>query len=382
MRRVVGMGGKLIVVKFGTSSLTHRDGSLDLEEMGRLVDQVALVISRGNRVIIVTSGAIASGLAELEAKPNPNDLVFQQVSAATGQSILMAHYREFFKRHRLRAAQILLTQEDISSRASYVHICDVLDLLLELGVVPIINENDVTSIDEIMPVMEGYHVNFSDNDVLSALIANAVEADLLVIMSDVDGLYTTHPDSPEAELIPVVEGVTTELKDMVEGKGRLGRGGMKTKLRAAEIVTSGGIPMLIVNSRRERVLEDIISGRKVGTLFKAMEKMPSRKRWIAYGSSIKGGLTINQGAKGAIIKGASLLPVGITGVSGSFGVGDVVSLFDDGGVEFARGIANYTSEEVSLIRGAKTEQIEGILGYLRRKEVVGRKYMSLMDEKA
>jgi len=378
----MGSSGKLIVVKIGTSSITQRDGALDLGEMERLVNQVASVINMGNRVIIVTSGAIASGITELGVRPKPNDLVFQQMSAATGQGILMAHYRELFKQHRLKVAQILLTQDDLSNRTSYVHICSVLDLLLKLDVVPIINENDVTSIDEIAPVMEGYRVNFSDNDVLSALIANAAKADLLAILSDVDGLYTANPDSSEAELIPVVEEVTAELEEMAKGKGRMGRGGMKTKLKAAEIVTSSGIPMLIVNSRREGVLEDIVGGRNVGTLFKAMEKMPSRKRWIAYGSSVKGRVSVNEGAKQAIVAGSSLLPVGVTGVSGFFGVGDVVSLVDEQGVEFARGIANYTSEEVNLTKGAKTRQIETILGYVRRKEVVGRKYVSLMEGKA
>lgn len=375
------MGGKLIVVKIGTSSLVKRDGGVDLEEMEKFVHQVASVVKAGNRVIIVTSGAIASGNVELGVKPNPNDLVSQQTSAAAGQGILMSHYREFFRRRGLKVAQILLTQEDLSNRASYVHICSVLDSLLKLGAIPIVNENDVTSIDEIIPVMQGHSVNFSDNDVLSALIANATAADLLVILSDVDGLYTTRPDSPEAQLIPVVDEVTAELAELAEGKGRLGRGGMKTKLKAAEIVTSSGIPMLIANSHRERVLEDIIKGKKVGTFFKAMEKMPSRKRWIAYGSSVKGRLSINEGAKAAILRGASLLPVGIVGVSGSFGVGDVVSLLDAAGAEFARGIANYTSEEVNLIQGAKTKQVEERLGYIRRKEVIGRKYMSLRGEK-
>jgi glutamate 5-kinase len=382
MRSGIRSGGKLMVVKIGTSSITHADGSLDVGEMGRIVDQVASVIGRGNRVIIVTSGAIAAGITELGVRPKPNDLVLQQTSAAMGQSIIMAHYRRLFKQHRLKVAQILLTQDDLSSRASYVHICSVLGLLLQLGVVPIINENDVTSIDEITPVMEGHRVNFSDNDVLSALIANAAEADLLAILSDVDGLYTDNPGSPEAKLIPVVEEVTAELEELAKGKSRLGRGGMKTKLKAAAIVTSSGIPMLIVNSRREGVLEDILNGKKVGTLFKAMEKMPSRKRWIAYGSSVKGRVTVNEGAKRAIFRGASLLPVGITGVSGFFGAGDVVSLVDDGGAEFARGIANYTSEEVNQIKEAKTKQIESILGHAGRKEVIGRKYMHLAEEKA
>ena len=376
------MRGKLIVVKIGTSSLVGRDGGLDLKEMEKFVRQVASVVRAGNRAVLVTSGAIASGNKELGVRPNPSDLVSQQTSAAAGQGILMSNYRDFFKKRGLKVAQVLLTQEDLSSRVSYLHICSVLDSLLKLGVIPIVNENDVTSVDEIIPVMKGGTVNFSDNDVLSALIANAVRADLLVILSDVDGLYTANPDNPKAELIHVVKGAVAEFAEVAEGKGKLGRGGMKTKLKAAEIVTSSGIPMLIANGRREGVLEDIIRGKRIGTFFETVKRMPSRKRWIAYGASVRGSLTVNEGAKAAILKGASLLPVGVTGVSGSFGVGDVVSISDRSGAEFARGIANYTSEEVNRIKGAGTKQVERLLGYVRKKELIGRKYMHLREEKA
>src|SRR3972149_1062389 len=179
------MPSKLVVVKVGTSSLTNSDG--------RLVDQIAKAVKQGNKIVLVTSGAVAAGIAELGIPPKPNDIVFQQASAATGQGIIMAKYRELFRRHGLKVAQILLTAEDLSNRVSYLHTCDVLDMLLQFGVVPIINENDVTSIDELIPVTKGYRVNFSDNDLLSVLVANAIEADLVVILSDVDGLYTMGP---------------------------------------------------------------------------------------------------------------------------------------------------------------------------------------------
>jgi glutamate 5-kinase len=234
---------------------------------GKLPDDKIGVFKRGVKIVLVTSGAVASGMAELDAKFNPNDLVFKQVCAAAGQSILMAHYREFFKRHGLKVAQILLTKEDLSNRASYVHTCNVLDRLLRLGVVPIVNENDVTSVDELKPVTEGYGVNFSDNDILAVLIANAIQADLVVLLSNVDGLYTMNPKNPEAELIPLVEKVTPELKASVEGKSLLGRGGMKTKLQAADISTRSGIPVVVANSFREGVLLDALHGKPVGTLF-------------------------------------------------------------------------------------------------------------------
>jgi len=369
---------KLVVVKIGTSSLTKNDGSLDEEEMRRLVNQIAKAVKQGNKIVLVTSGAVAAGIAELGIPPKPNDIVFQQASAATGQSILMSKYRELFRKHGLKVAQILLTAEDLSNRVSYLHTCDVLEMLLQFGVVPIINENDVTSIDELIPVTKGYRVNFSDNDLLSVLVANAIEADLVAILSDVDGLYTMNPKKPGAYIVKTVEKITSELKDAVEGKSRLGRGGMKTKLKAAEIATSSGIPVVIANSRRENVLLNILAGKAVGTYFKARKSMPLITRWIAYGASVKGQIFVNEGAKKAILKGASLLPVGVTNVVGLFNVGDVVSLIDQSNVEFAKGTPNYNSGEINTIKGLKTNQVEKALGYIRRKEVIGHRNMHII----
>ena len=375
------MDAKLVVVKVGTRSLTKENGLLDLEEMEKLVDQVAQAVKSDYQIILVTSGAIASGMAELGVRSHPSDIVFRQACAAAGQSILMAHYRDLFRSHGLRVAQVLLTEQDLSNRISYLHTCNVLDRLLQLGVVPIINENDVTSINEIMPVMKGYRVNFSDNDILSVLIANATEADLIVILSAVEGVYTKSPEKPGAQLISVVEEVTPELKRAVEGKSRLGRGGMKTKLEAAEIAMRSGIPLVVATSRRKDVLLDILDGKPVGTHFKPSEKgLPGIKRWIAYGAGAKGRIYVNEGAEKAIEKGASLLAVGIDGVSGRFQIGDVVSLVRSDGREFARGIVNYTSEEVNLIKGMKTSQIRRTLGYIRQKEIVIRKRMHLTAE--
>ncbi|MEM3642114.1 MAG: glutamate 5-kinase, partial [Candidatus Bathyarchaeia archaeon] len=361
------MKDKLVVVKVGTRCLTAEDGNLDLKEMDRLVEQVANAVKQGFKIIMVTSGAIASGVAEIGIIANPKDIVFKQACAAVGQSILMAHYREKFRRHGLKVAQVLLTENDLSNRTSYLHICNVLDRLLRLGIVPIINENDVTSVSEILPVMKAYKVNFSDNDILSALIASAIEADLVVILSNVDGLYTKNPSKPGAELIRVVEKITPELKESAEGKGKLGRGGMKTKLQAAEIAMQSGIPLIIANSRRENILIDALNRKNVGTYFKPAEKAISRiKRWIAYGATVKGCIYVNEGAKQAILKGASLLAVGIENVSGQFQVGDAVTLASSEGKEFAKGISNYTSEEINLIKGKNTSQISKILGYIRQ----------------
>jgi glutamate 5-kinase len=371
---------KLIVVKVGTSSLTHQNGCLNIHEMTRLVTQTSTLIKQGYKIILVTSGAVASGVAELGARPNPNDILFQQVCAAVGQSILMAHYRTLFREHGIKVSQILLTKEDLSKRSSYLHTCNVIDKLLQLGVIPIINENDVTSTDELIPLTEYYDVNFSDNDLLSVLIANAVQADLLVILSNVDGLYTMNPQKPEAQLISTVERITPELKTMVEGKSTLGRGGMKTKLQAAEIATQGGIPVIIANSYTNDVLLDVIAGKPIGTYFNPTGKLSRRKKWIAYGASTKGLIYVNMGAEKAIFKGSSLLPIGVTEVSGQFTVGDVISLVNQKGVKFGRGIVNYTVEEIKSIKGLKTNQIKKRLGYIRHKEVVTRKYIHLLTE--
>ena len=291
----------------------------------------------------------------------------------------MSTYRKLFKKHGLKVAQILLTAEDLSNRAAYLHICNVLDMTLQLGIVPIINENDVTSTDELIPVTKGYEVNFSDNDILSVLVANALEATLVIILSNVDGLYTMHPKKRGAKLIKTVEKVTPQLKCEIEGKSRLGRGGMKTKLKAAEIATTSGVPLIIANSQQPNVILDILAGKKIGTLFKPQKRLPQMKRWIAYGASVKGQIYVNEGAKKAILKGASLLPVGVTKLTGTFNEGDVISLIDQNNGEFAKGNPNYNSAEINAIKGLKTSQIKKALGYMRRKEIISRRNIHVME---
>jgi glutamate 5-kinase len=374
------MAQKLVVVKVGTSGITTSEGKLDEEEMQGLTSQIAVAHRQGDRIVLVTSGAVAAGIAELGIAPKPNDIVFQQAAAATGQSVLMAKYRELFREHGLKVAQILLTAEDLSNRVSYVHTCNVLEMLLKTGVVPIINENDVTSVDELTPLTEGYRVNFSDNDILSVLVANAIRANLVVILSDVDGLYTTDPQKPEATLIKTVENITSELKDALNGKNKWGRGGIQSKVRAAEIATTCGIPVVVANSRRENVLIDILAGKEVGTYFKAQKLMPAVKRWIAYGASVKGQIYVNEGAKKAILEGSSLLPVGVSKVIGHFNVGDVVGIVGEDNVEFAKGNPNYNSGELNLIKGLQISQVKKKLGYIRQKEIIEHKHIHLERE--
>ena len=374
------MASKIIVVKIGTSGITTDDGRLDEEEMQKLTSQIAAASKSGTKIVLVTSGAVAAGISELGISPKPNDIVFKQASAATGQSVLMAKYRELFRVHGLRVAQILLTAEDLSNRKSYLHTCNVLEMLLKLGVIPIINENDVTSVDELKPVTEGYRVNFSDNDILSVLVANVLRADLVIILSDVDGLYTKDPQDPDAELIKTVDCVTCELKESVNGKNRLGRGGIRSKVKAAEIASTCGIPLIIANGRKERIIADILLGKHVGTYFKAQTRMPAVKRWIAYGASVKGQIQVNKGAKKAILEGSSLLPVGVTKVVGHFDAGDVVSLVDEGNVEFAKGNSYYRSGELNLIKGLQITEVKKKLGKLKPRDVIERRNIHLIGE--
>jgi glutamate 5-kinase len=375
------MPSRLVVVKVGTSSITSGEGELDEEEMHRLTKQIAAAVKQGDKVVLVTSGAVAAGIAELGIPPKPNDIVFQQASAATGQSVLMAKYRELFREQGLKVAQILLTAEDLSNRASYVHTCNVLEMLLKLDVVPIINENDVTSVDELTPLTKGYRVNFSDNDILSVLVANTIRADLVVILSDVNGIYTADPQKSGAKVIKTVENVTQELKGALNGKSRFGRGGIQSKVKAAEIATRCGIPVVVANGRRENVLIDILAGKDIGTYFKPCGHMPAVKRWIAYGASVKGQIYVNEGAKKAIFEGSSLLPVGVTKVVGNFNVGDVVSLVDENNVEFARGNPNYNSWELNTIKGLKIAQVKKELGIPRPKDVIDHRNVHLTEGK-
>jgi glutamate 5-kinase len=373
------MPQRLIVVKVGTNALTTDDGELDEIKMKKLADQIATATERGDKIVLVTSGAVAAGIAELGIPPKPNDVVFQQAAAAAGQGVLMAKYRELFKAHKLKVAQILLTAEDLSNRAAYVHTCNVLALLLKSNVVPIINENDVTSVAELRR-REGYKINFSDNDILSVLVAGAIGADMTIILSDVNGLYTADPSEPGAELIKKVEEITPELKNSLSGKSKRGRGGIQSKIKAAEIATSCGISVVIANSATENVIIDILEGKDVGTYFKPQTPMPAVKRWIAYGAAVKGQIHVNAGAKKAILDGSSLLPVGIVKVVGSFSAYDVVSLVDEKGVEFAKGNPNFSSAQLNLIKGLQLTEVRKKLGDGKPKEVIEHRNIHRLEE--
>jgi glutamate 5-kinase len=380
------MPSRLIVVKVGTSGITTGEGELDEKEMQGLAGQIAQAMKQGDKVVLVTSGAVAAGIAELGITPKAKDVVFQQAAAATGQSVLMAKYRNLFAVYGLKVAQILLTAEDLSNRKSYVHTCDVLALLLKIGVVPIINENDVTSVEELRRI-NGYKVNFSDNDILSVLVAGAIGADLVIILSDVDGLYTSDPAESGAELIRIVDNITDELKMSLKGKSKRGRGGIQSKIKAAEIATNCGIPVVISNSRKENALIDILASDKekvVGTYFRPQNRMSAVKRWIAYGAAVRGSIQVNDGAKEAIIQGSSLLAVGIISVNGVFDVNDVISIEDESQREFARGTPNFNSSQLDQIKGLQIVEVLEKLGSDKSKEVIEHRnihFIEKMEEK-
>ncbi|PKB73117.1 MAG: glutamate 5-kinase [SAR202 cluster bacterium Io17-Chloro-G7] len=368
-----------VVIKAGTSVLTmppeHR--GLNLELMEHLVAQICSLRSAGVEALFVTSGAIAAGREALGASNNGllRDIPTRQVMAAVGQIRLMQTYQQMFASHGFQVAQALLTTNDFSHRQPYLNVRNTLRGLLELGVVPIVNENDVVAVDEIGEV-------FGDNDRLSALVANLVDADLLVILTDIDGLYTADPNlDPEARLLTNVDRVD-EAVESLAGKNLnpWARGGMSTKLEAARLVTTSGIPMVMCNGRTKDAVTKAVRGETIGTLFNSgAEKLEARKRWMLSGISPKGAVVVDAGAALALReKNRSLLPAGITDVNGEFSRGDIVSITSLEGRRIACGIANYGAEDISRIRGGQSSDIEGTLGYQYGQEVVHRNNLVLL----
>jgi glutamate 5-kinase len=364
---------KRIVVKVGTSVLTSKEGKLETSYISRLVHELASLQQSGREVILVTSGAISAGMGKLQLIPKPKTIPLKQAAAAVGQSILMQTYEHLFSQHHQPIAQILLTHQDLSNRQSYINIYNTILTLLHYRVIPIINENDTVAVEEI---------KFGDNDTLSALVAHSIEADLLIILTDTDGLYDTNPKHHKPKkLISVVEKVTPEILGLADGEGTpLSTGGMYTKLKAAEIVTKCGVVMIIANGREERILERIVNGESVGTLFLPLQgRMAGRKRWIAFNLNSCGEIVVDEGARKAILfDGRSLLPSGVVGVEGEFEVGDAVTILDEQGKELAKGLTNYSALELCKIKGKHTREIERVLGYKYFDEVIHRDNLVLL----
>ena len=370
---------KRVVVKAGTGILTTGSShqQLDLTVMSDLVRQIVELNSLGMEVLFVTSGAIAAGHDALGSSRGSvaRDIPSRQTLAAVGQSRLMHTYGEMFQFRGLKVAQVLLTIRDLSDRQSYLNVGNTLHGLLERGVVPILNENDVVAVDEIGEV-------FGDNDRLSALVANLVDADLLVILTDTAGLYTADPNlHPEAELIPVVDQVD-ESVEALAGRNRSpwARGGMATKIDAARLVTTSGITMVMCHGAAEDALLRAAGAESIGTTFRPAEgKMEARKRWMLGFASQNAGVLVDRGAAAALERDhRSLLPAGITGVTGDFERGDVVYVVTSDGRRIACGIANYRSEDIKRIQGVRSDDIQDALGYHYGDEIVHRNNLVLL----
>ncbi len=321
-------------------------------QLKNLVDQVARLYSKGYQVILVSSGAIAAGVEGLGLEARPKDIPTLQAAASVGQGLLIHEYATLFSEHDLRVGQVLLTQYDITHRQQYLNSRNVLKKLLRLGIVPVINENDATAVDEI---------KLGDNDTIAALVANLVNADILILLSDIDGLYTADPrQADKVSLIPEVKDITPEVEELAGGIGnRFGSGGMATKIQAAKIATFAQVGMFIANGRRENVLIDIMDRKEVGTFFiPRKKKLSGHKLWIAFGKVTAGSITVDDGAANALISaGKSLLPAGVVGSEGKFQEGDAVDVKDLYGRVFAKGITNYSSEEVNQTKGLKSSEV-------------------------
>lgn len=371
LRQEIATAATTIVVKVGTRVLTGEDGQLDPHRIGQLAEQLHQVIASGRKVALVSSGAVGSGMGRLGMKTRPTDLAHLQAVAAVGQSLLVEAYEGALWRFGHHAAQILLTAEDLSHRTRYLNARNTILTLMELGAVPIINENDTVSTAELQ-------TTFGDNDRLAAIVANLIQAPLLVLLSDVEGLYDGSPRDPSSRLLPTVEKVDASVRELVRDEsGQLSRGGMASKLNAARMANRAGENAIIASGRRPDVLADIIRGEPVGTLFLAQsQSLAARKRWIGYSAQPRGQLVLDAGARRAVEQGGrSLLPIGVVAVVGHFHKGDIIAVCDADGVEFARGLTNYGSDDIQRIKGLRTSAIAAVLGHCPYEELIHRDNM-------
>lgn len=363
-----------VVIKVGTTSIMADESAVNTDFLDSVAAQTADLLTEGKEVILVTSGAIGIGLNILGIPTKPREFPIRQAAAAVGQSELMRYWGEAFRKYHIKTAQILLSYDFYSDRVKYLNLRNSITTLLSYGVVPIINENDSTCTNEVDAV-------FGDNDRLSAMVASKIEADLLILLSDIDGLYDKNPKlHSDAALIPFVEEVTPDIEkyggDPTSTKGV---GGMRTKIIAAKIAEKSGCRMVIANSGLDRVISKVVGGEEVGTLFNAKsEHMADNKsRWVLL-SKTAGTITVDRGAMNALMQTSGLLPKGIVAVSGDFERGDVVSI-ECGGAVFAKGITDYDAEEIRKIKGVHTDDIEKILGHKNYDNVIRKENLALFD---
>jgi glutamate 5-kinase len=364
-----------VVVKVGTNLLADKVKGINLDRIDEIVRGVSHLQSLGKHIALVTSGAIGAGVAALKLKERPKSIPEKQATAAIGQPLLMEAYENAFRKQDRAIAQILLTKDDFVNRARYLNAKNTFSVLFEQGVIPIINENDTVAVEEI---------KLGDNDNLSALVANLIEADLLIILSDIDGLFSDDPTkNQKAELIPVVEKITAQIEKLAKSSGsELSTGGMITKMQAAKRCVSTGIAMIITNGKNPHALEDIFSGNFRGTLFLPADSTLSvRKKWIGFVSHSKGFVKVDDGAKMALMKKQkSLLPSGILEVHGEFKANDTISVQDMDGNVIAKGVTGFSSTDLTKIKGKKTSEIEKIIGRKSCDEVIHRDNLVLIGE--
>ena len=362
-----------IVVKVGTSTITYPGGKMNLGRMEKLVRELADLRNQGREIILVSSGAIATGVNHLGLTEKPKGVPERQALAAVGQGVLMHIYETLFSEYGQTVGQVLLTKENSVRHNQYTNSRNALLALLAMGVVPVVNENDAVSVDEL---------KIGDNDNLSAIVASLVDADLLVILSDVDGLYTANPQTDKtATRIPEVAEITPDIERLAGGAGSaLATGGMHTKIEAAKIARSAGVTLVIAHGQQDGAVRAVVSGEDIGTLFPAKEAhLKARKSWLAFGRHIEGDLIVDAGCERAMReKGSSLLAAGLVGVEGDFAARSTVRVLNGEGQEIARGIVNYGAEDLRTIAGCRTAEIAAKLPDAAHDEVIHRDNMVLM----
>lgn len=366
VRREVVETARTLVIKVGTNVLSRDDDTLDTNRIELLAEQIHRVRETGRQVVVVSSGAVGAGMGLLSLKTRPTDLPHLQAAAATGQAYLIRQYDECLRKHGYHAAQLLLTANDFRHRGRYLNVRNTLYTLFEYGAVPIVNENDTVSIDEI---------RFGDNDHLAAMVANLLPAPLLVILSNIDGLYDGDPGDPNSKLISLIDKWDDNLQKLaLPMRSSRGSGGMQTKLEAARTATAVGENVIVANGKSPDVIDRILAGETVGTLFLANgAAVPAWKRWIGYTVVPSGRLILDDGACRAVEElGRSLLAIGVTAVTGEFDRGEVVALVDANGGELARGLSNYSSTDARRIFGKRTDEIPTVLGNIPYAEMVHR----------
>lgn len=376
-----------IVIKLGTAVLMREEGGIALSRFYSFVEDIAGLVHSGKEVLLVTSGAVGLGVRKLGLAKRPKELPAKQACAAVGQGRLMALYSDAFSALDVVTAQVLLTEDDFANRKRYLNLRSTISELLRMKALPIINENDTVATAELEADGQPRKVNFGDNDKLSALVASKVEADLLVIMTDVEGVYTADPrQDKDAKLIHLIEHLTPELEAQLLGGGKtgagteLGRGGMRTKLEAARVATQSGCATIIAGGKSPSSISKVFSSSEYGTLFLPRAGMTGKLRWIAFATTVSSYLVVNDGAQDALLKRkASLLPAGVVEVRGTFERGDVVGVIDGWGKEFARGIVNYSSDETQRISGRHSEAINDTIEHRNYDAIITRDNLAILD---